>query len=126
MDEAVDPAESITRYLRNSTHLRVSLGRPHFSAYMPRAPDGDLSVYRTSGMTLPDIAALGAKCVARPESPLKGHCNLGAFAYFSEGLDIASAPNPHERHANVRGWATDAKNRIIARKLADQAILTVY
>ena len=126
MDEAVGPAESISRYLRNNSHLRLAWGRPHFSAYMPRFPDGEISVYRTTGMASSDIASLGARYVGRPDSPLKGHCDLVASAFFSEGLNIESAPNPHERHANVKGWATDPKNRIIARKLSDQATLSVY
>lgn len=69
---------------------------------------------------------LGAQFVGRPDSPLKGHCDLLASSFFTEGLDIESAPHPHPRHANVRGWATDPKNRLIARKLADQATLVVY
>lgn len=126
MDEAVGLAELINRFLRNSTHLRPALRRPHFSAYMPRVPDGEVSVYRTTGMASPDIASLGAQYVGRPDSPLKGHCDLVAAAFFSEGLNIESAPNPHVSHANVRGWATDPKNRLIAKKLSDQATLVVY
>lgn len=126
MDEAVDSTESITRYLRNGSHLRLALGRPHFSAYLPRIPDGDISVYRTSGMTTADIAALGVRYVGKPDSQLKGHCDLLAAAFFVEGLNVESAPVPHDRHANVNGWTNDPRNRIIARKLADKAVLTVY
>lgn len=126
MDDAVDPAEQVTRYLRNSNHLRVSLQRPHFSAFMPRVQDGELSVFRTEGMPEPDVVGLGAKFVGRPDVPLKGHCNLVARDIFSEGLNVVSAPDPHERHANIVGWATDPKNRIIARKLADKARLVAY
>ncbi len=126
MDEAVDPGESISRFLRNSSHFRPALCRPHYSAYLPRVADGEISVYRTSGLAPPDIASLGARYVGRPDSPLKGHCDLVASAFFSEGLNIESAPIPHVRHANVKGWATDPKNRIIARKLAELATLTAY
>lgn len=126
MDEAVDPKESITRYLRNSSHLRPAHGRPHFSAYMPRGPEGDISVYRTTGMAPVDVAALGSQFVGKPESPLKGHCDLAAGEFFCEGLNIESVPIPHERHANVKGWTSDPKNRIVARKLADKAKLTLY
>ena len=126
MDEVVDPAEDITRFLRNSSHLRPGAGRPHFSAFMPRVPNGDISVYRTTGMPGANIIDLGARYVGRPDLPLKGHCSLAAQDIFAEGLDIVSAPDPHERHANVCGWAVDLKNRIIARKLADKATLVVY
>lgn len=126
MDEVVDPAESITRYLRNSSHLRPAHGRPHFSAYMPRVPDGDISVYRTIGMAPVDVAGLGAQYVGRPEFPLKGHCDLAAGEFFSERLNIEWVPIPHERHANVKGWTSDPKNRIVARRLADKAKLTAY
>lgn len=102
------------------------MGRPHFAAFLPRLQDGDISVYRTLGMAKEEVVDLGARFVARPELPLKGHCSLTAQALFVEGLDVVPAPNPHERHANVRGWTADPKNRIIARKLADKATLVVY
>ena len=126
MDEVVDPAEEITRFLRSSSHLRRGMGRPHFAALLPRLQDGDISVYRTLGMAKADIVDLGARFVARPELPLKGHCSLTAQDLFVEGLNVVPAPDPHERHANVCGWTADPKNRIIARKLADKAILVVY
>ena len=126
MDEVVDPGEEITRFLRSSSHLRRGMGRPHFAAFLPRLQDGDISVYRTLGMAMTDIVDLGSRFVARPELPLKGHCTLTAQDLFVEGLDVVPAPDPHERHANVCVWTADPKNRIIARKLADKAILVVY
>ena len=126
MGPTVAPAEQITRYLRNSGHMRPGLQRPHFTAYMPQVADGDISVYRTMDLSDADIEALGAQHVGKPANPLKGHCCLSADAIFGEGLNIVSAPNPHPRHANVTGWVNDPKNRIIARKLADLARLTVY
>ena len=77
-------------------------------------------------MVAADVAALGVQYVGRPQSPLKGHCDLAAAEFFHEGLNIESAPSPHERHANVKGWTSDPRNRIVARKLADKALLTVY
>lgn len=126
MDEIVDSLESITRYLRNGSHMRPGKGRPNFSAFMPRVPDGDISVYRTSGIDAAAVRALGAEYVGSPESPLKGHCDLAAGEFFGEGLNIESAPTRHERHANVNGWTNDPRNRIVAKKLADKAELTVY
>lgn len=126
MDQAIDAAEPITRYLRNRSHLRLGKGCPHFSAYMPRFPDGNISVYRTTGMASAEVVALGAKFVGSPDALLKGHCDLDAASFFDEGLNIEAAPSPHARHANVSGWTNDPKNRIIARKLADQARLTTY
>jgi len=126
LDEVVDPAEEITRFLRNSSHLRRGIGRPHFAAFLPRLHDGDISVYRTLGMAKADIVDLGARFVAGPELPLKGHCSLTAQDLFVKGLDVVPAPDPHERHANVCGWTADPENRIIAKKLADKATLVVY
>lgn len=93
---------------------------------MPQVADGDISVYRTMDLSSADIEALGAQHVGKPASPLKGHCCLSADAIFSEGLNVVSAPDPHPRHANVTGWVNDPKNRIIARKLAELATLTIY
>lgn len=126
MGPTVAPAERITRYLRNSGHMRLGLQRPHFNAYMPQVADGDISVYRTMDLSNADIEVLGAQHVGTPANPLKGHCCLSADAIFGEGLNIVSAPNPHRRHANVTGWVNDPKNRLIARKLAELAKLTVY
>jgi hypothetical protein len=126
LEEVVDPTEEITRFLRSSSHLRRGMGRPHFAAFLPRLQDGDISVYRTQGMARVDVVDLGARFVARPELPLKGHCSLTAQDLFVEGLNVVPAPDPHERHANVCGWTADPKNRIIARKLADKASLVVY
>lgn len=126
MEEVIDKSESITRFLRNSSHMRPALGRPHFSAYLPRLPDGEISVYRTRGMPKPAIADLGAQYVSKPENPLRGHCDLTAGDCFGEGLNVVAAPNPHMRHANVNGWTNDPRNRIVARKLADKATLTAY
>jgi hypothetical protein len=126
LDEVVDPAEEITRFLRSTSHLRRGIGRPHFAAFMPRLQDGDISVYRTLGMAKADIIDLGARFVGRPDLPLKGHCSLAAQDLFVEGLDVVPAPDPHERHANVCGWTADPKNRIIAKKLADKASLVAY
>ena len=126
MDEVVDPAEEITRFLRTTSHLRRGIGRPHFAAFLPRLPDGEISVYRTLGLAQADAIDLGARFVGRPALPLRGHCLLAALDFFGEGLDIVPAPNPHERHANVCGWTADPKNRIIAKKLADKATLVAY
>lgn len=93
---------------------------------MPRIQDGDISVYRTLGMAKTDIVDLGAHFVGQPDLPLKGHCSLVAQDLFVEGLDVVPAPDPHERHANVCGWTSDPKNRIIAKRLADKATLVVY
>lgn len=106
--------------------MRLGLGRPHFNAYMPRVPNGEISVYRTSDLPVNDIQALGAEYVGTADSPLKGHCDLLANDLFAEALNVVSAPTPHIRHANVIGWAMDPKNRIIAKKLADKATLAVY
>lgn len=119
-------SEQITRYLRNSSHMRLGKGRPHFSAYLPRVQDGDVSVYRTDNMTDTDVRQLGSAYVGRPDAPVKGHCDLLASAIFAEGLNIQSAPHPHPRHANVIGWSIDSKNRLIAKKLSDKATLVAY
>lgn len=93
---------------------------------MPRNPDGEISVYRAEGLDSSEIKVLGDAHVATATSPVKGHCVQPAIGFLSLGLGIESAPNPHPRHANVVGWVTDPQNRIIAKKLADQAVLTVY
>ena len=126
MDAVVGQLELITRYLRNGSDMRRGGGRPKYTAYLPREENGEISVYRTDGTSAEEIRAIGFNFVERPESPLKGYCNLVASAFFAEGLNIVSDPVRHPRHANVVGWAVDPKNRIIAKKLADEAELVEY
>ena len=106
--------------------MRLGLGKPKFEAFLPRVPGCDISVYRTVGLTSEEVVALGSEYVAKPNSPIKGHCVQLATDFFDEGLNVESAPDVHDRHANVVGWTTDPKNRITAKKLADKAVLTVY
>lgn len=122
----MDPGEEITRFLRTSSHMRRGIGRPQFAAFLPRLPDGEISVYRTLGLEQAEVTDLGARFVGRPDLPLKGHCCLVAQDFFVEGLDVVSAPSPHDRHANVCGWTADPRNRVIAKKLADKATLVAY
>lgn len=126
MDEVVESTESIARFIRNQSDMRLGLGRPKYSAFLPRVQDGEISVFRTAGLGAVEIKALGAAYVAKPNSPIKGHCVQLASDFFSEGLHIEAAPHPHPSHANVKGWVMDSRNRIIAKKLADKAALTVY
>lgn len=86
MDAVVDPGEPIARFLRNSNHMRPGLGRPHFSGFLPRDPEGEISVYRSAGLDDLAIRLLGAQYVSRPDAPLKGHCTLTADRFFQEGL----------------------------------------
>lgn len=126
MEDTVAPAESITRFIRSHSHMRLGLGKPKFLAFMPRVATGNISVYRTAGLDLAAVASLGAEYVASPSSPIKGYCAQLASDFYVERLNIEAAPNPHPRHANVVGWTSDPKNRITAQKLADKAALTVY
>lgn len=127
MSPIVDVAEPIARFLRSSSHLRPGLGRAHYSAFMP--PPGssrDLSVYRTSDLTEPEIRGLGAAYVERGGPRLKGYATLLAKAVFEQRLDVQAAPNPHPRHANIVGWPSDPEARVVAKSLADASVLTCY
>lgn len=126
MSPEIDPIERITRYLRHGSQMRCGEKRPNYKAYMPMVADGSISVYRTADLSKAEIATLGSTYVATPISPLKGYCCLVAVTVFAQGLDVEYAPHPHERHANLTGWRTDPKNRIIAKALADTASLTEY
>lgn len=126
MEDIVTPSESITRFIRSHSHMRLGLGKPKFLAFMPRVPNGEISVYRTDGLDVTAVVSLGAGYVASANSLIKGHCVQLATDFFTEQLNIEAAPTPHPRHANVVGWTSDPKNRIAAQKLADKATLTVY
>ena len=126
MSPIVDPLEQITRYVRNGSDMRRSEDRPKYTAYMPRKEGGEISVYRTDAISDAEIRDIGAQYVAKPEVPLKGYCCLVASAFFAQRLNIEAAPTRHCRHANVVGWGADHMNRIVAKKLADQADLLAF
>lgn len=126
MTPDVDPAERITRFLRHGSQMRRDKMQPHYKAYLPASANGCISVYRTVNLSGVEIVDLGAQHVERPEAPLKGYCCLPAATVFGQGLDVEFAPVPHVRHANISGWESDPRNRIIARALADSATLTEY
>jgi len=106
--------------------MRRDKMRPNYKAYLPASADGCISVFRTVNLSEVEIVALGSQYVERPETPLKGYCCLPAATVFGQGLDVEFAPTPHVRHANISGWESDPKNRIIAKALADAATLTEY
>ena len=126
MISVVAPDVNIDRFLRNSNHLRPGKGRPPFTALLPKGENGKISVYRTSGLADSDVRALGTNYVQGGFAPLKGYAVLCADQFFAHALDLVSDPEPHPRHANVTGWESDAKNRLIAKDLADAARLVAY
>jgi hypothetical protein len=126
MDAVVSPEEPIARFLRNSNHMRTALSRPHFTAFLPKSENGEISVYRVAGLNSAEIKQIGVVYVQGASSALKGHAVLAAESFFARSLNIIPHPEPHPRHANAMGWETDAKNRVMAKELADAAVLLRY
>lgn len=126
MNPVVSPEEPVARFLRNSNHMRPALERPHFTAFLPKTENGEISVYRVVELSPSEIKKIGVMYVQGVHSPLKGHAVLTAERFFMNSLNIVPHVVPHPRHANATGWETDAKNRVIAKELADAASLFRY
>lgn len=126
MDDPVTPEEPIARFLRQGSQMRRSVDRPHWKTFMPRVANGDISVYRTSALVNEQIRQIGQAYVARPGLPVVGHAMLIARNFTAHLLSVVPEPTPHPRHANVVGWESDPKNRVIAHELAEIASLVAY
>ena len=126
MSPVVLPQEPLARFLRNGNHLRPARERAHFTAFLPKMEGGAISVYRVEDLSAAEVRHIGVTHVQGADSLLKGHAVLAAGEFFVHSLDLVPDGVPHPRHANVIGWATDARNRVIARDLAEVASLVRY
>ena len=100
----VDSGEEIARHCRQSGHMRPGEGKDGWTLFMPPAHKR-LSVYRVSGLSTPEIEAIGEQFVASASNPVKGHVTLPAALFIQRGLTIEPVPDPHPRHADVRAGA---------------------
>jgi len=126
MESNVGAHEQITRFLIHSGEFRAGTRRVDYSAFMPDGR-GEKSVYRTSGLRNADVAHIGRHYVQTPERIIRAEARVLASAIFATSLTIEPAPHPHPRHANIRGYrCLRPADRILARRIADQAELVVY
>jgi hypothetical protein len=89
--------------------------------------NGEKSVYRTQGLSAPEVRKIGQEFVEPLRGQLKGHADQVSAVIFDAGLVIEPDTRPHPRHANIKGWQRSRPaDRILAEKIAATARLHLY
>lgn len=92
--------------------------------YLP-APNGETSVYLTSGVSEEKIWNIGREYVAKPrERTLHARGDVTVVAIVKTGLKVVPDTGPHPRHANITGWPPEKDERkMLAVEIADASKL---
>ena len=124
MEELVSPTEPTARFITQKAYYRPGDKTVKHNAYMPNK-DGETSIYRTSGITHPEICEIGQKYVGDIIGrSIKGHAEIVVSEILKHRLAVEPDPSPHPRHANIISWPKDkAEQKIIAIELAANALL---
>ena len=98
MDEAVSADENITRFINQKAYFRPNDGTVRHNAFMPNR-DGEVSVYRITGIDDSEVYAIGTKYFAEiTGKPLMGRADIIVSEVFKHDLRIQSHQDPHPRH----------------------------
>jgi hypothetical protein len=118
--------EPLARYLLERSKFTPSSGRVKTRAFLP-PPDGELSVYRTDGLTHAEIRSTGANNVARPDKPILAWAHLLVSNVDTASLGTLSvrADPPPSRHACITGWPDESATLLLAQQLAAVSTLCV-
>ncbi len=124
MDEAVSADENITRFINQKAYFRPGDRSVKHNAFMPNR-DGEVSVYRITGIDDSEVYAIGTEYFAEiTGKPLMGRADIIASEILRHELSIQSHQDPHPRHANIIGFPDEkSKQRLIAIELATEAEL---
>ena len=100
-------------------------------AFRPREGDSDISVFRTTGKTHPEIWDIGARFVlperkgSDSKAKLHARADLNAAAPISLGLTCVLQPPPPQ-HVIILGWPSTKHEGIqVAQELAARAFLAI-
>ena len=124
MEELVSPSEPTARFITQKAYYRSGDKTVKHNAYMPNK-NGETSIYRTTGITGPEIYEIGQKYVGKIIGrSIKGHAEILVSEIIKHRLAVKADPSPHPRHANIIDWPDEkTEQRIIAMELADNALL---
>ena len=125
MADNVASSEQIARYVLSKKHFSTSKCAVKYAAYLP-APNGETSVYRTSGLSEEEIWEIGQKRVAEPSGrSLHARGDTSASVILKTGLTIIPETTPHPLHANIMNWPSEKdKQKMLAIEIANEATLT--
>lgn len=124
MDEAVSADENITRFINQKAYFRSNDGTVRHNAFMPNH-DGEVSVYRISGIDDSEVYAIGTEYFAEiTGKPLMGRADIIVSEVFKHDLRVQSHQDPHPRHANICGYPDEKpEQKLVAIELAAEAQL---
>ena len=119
------PSDRISRYIFDKKHFAVSKGRVKYPAFLP--PNGEISVYRVTGLAEEEIWDIGLLYVAKVSGRnLRARGDLFVSDVFAVRLNVKLEKETHPLHAKVSGWPPHKGQRIlIAKKLEGKASLVV-
>ncbi|MET0091845.1 MAG: hypothetical protein ABW068_17840 [Candidatus Thiodiazotropha sp.] len=117
--------EQIARYILSKRHFSTSKRTVKYAAYLP-APNGETSVYRTSGVSEEDIWEIGQENVAKPSGrTLYARGETTAGVILRTGLALFPESTPHPLHANIMNWPSEKdEQKMLALEIANEATLT--
>jgi len=118
------PSEWVTRYILQRGHYAPTRGRVKHHVFLP-PPNGEISVYRITDLTVDQIWDIGERHVAQPRGKtLRARADLIASDVFENSLELVPETNIHPLHASIVGWPdVESECLLIAIKLAKKAWL---
>lgn len=124
--EIIEASEQIARYIFSSKQYSINNGRVKYGAYLP-APNGEVSVYRISGLSEEEIWKIGREYVAKPRGKtLYARGDTTAAVITRTRLDIVAETTPHPLHANIINWPSEkGEQKMLALEIANEAKLAV-
>lgn len=104
-------------FLFSKKHFSVEKMEVKFQAFIPKGTD--ISVYRISDLSEPEVWEIGRKYVQREGRSIKARADFFAKDVYENDLKVIPETTPHERHANITPFPEDKRKRDhIAKRLA--------
>ena len=126
LPDIIDSDELLTRYIFHQALFNPNTGTVKPTVFTPHKDRNDLSVYRITGCSEPEIWELANNFVKPKDKTTLARADTQAESYYKAGLRIVSLKTPHIRHANVENWPLDRDDRNeIRRQLSEASRLYV-
>ena len=112
----VSPDEKLTRFIFSKDDYASTKGKVRHSVFIPKGTD--ISVYRISDLSEPEVWEIGRKYVQRERRLIKARADLLAEVVYENDLKVIP-DTPPQRHANITPLPSDKRARVrIAKILA--------
>lgn len=120
---APEALEPLARFIFPRIHLSRKTLRPKPDAFLPSGSPLQTSVFRTLGLTQPEIWHIGLEIGSLRGRTLRGRADILVGVVLDSGLTI-DPDNTPPRHANIVGWPEEKHEQLmLAMELAESATL---